>query len=95
MPFNDTDDLTCWFYSLFEEELERAEEDKNDDDYKKELEDIVYAPAIGLLREWCYEQMEVCNLNKDNPFAKAIVNSVDLEELKHLLVEMLTNREDA
>jgi hypothetical protein len=93
MPFYDSDNLTCWFYSLFEEEYERAEEDKNSDEYKQELENIVNVPDIGLLREWCYEQMELVNLN--NPFGRAIINSVDLEELKQMLIVMLTAREDA
>jgi hypothetical protein len=76
MPqFYDNDDLSCWFGVCFIEEYEALE--KNE---RKEWKET-HLGSVGVLREMADKYLGMVVSNTSSPFASAVMNSVDWDEV--------------
>ena len=76
MPqYYETDDLTCWFGVCFIEEYEALDEDE-----RKEWRET-HLGSIKVLREMAEKYLEMVVSDTSSPFASAVMNTVDWEEV--------------
>jgi hypothetical protein len=80
MPFYTCDNVTTWIYSVFTEEYENEDAER-----QKSLMSAITEISIHPLR--AYTQDTISSMISDEMLDTAVMNSVDLHELKRLLME--------
>jgi len=86
MPFYSNDNITTWFYTVFEEDYEHSDDQDNRDNLREMILDI----PMCSLKEYCENAMDNMNVSSLSPsFNDAILNSVDWVLLKQLLKEYI------
>jgi hypothetical protein len=80
MPWYQTDNLTTWIFTVFTEEYENADTER-----QIELMKAIDGPGLYPLRAYAHDA--ICDLVTDVMLLCAIENSIDIQEFKRLLME--------